>query len=225
MLKSFYGCCPLRNGVGIIAIFNFIWNAYSIIYRSFQYIIIITSYNNRDFETFYNDTETIDNDPVETSTEKSDIWANSNIFTDYAFLVLIGWIFLELVVNVDLKKSTFAHAPHKIYAWLMVYGANATFMLVIFTDNVLRADSWITEVPIGSILQTSIITLELLAVYSYYRQEMKTSASNFVQLKWQYISKGRVLSKGTDYATASTFAAEISDKSRKTMPYVINIQQ
>ncbi|XP_050432365.1 uncharacterized protein LOC126840564 isoform X4 [Adelges cooleyi] len=149
----------------------------------------------------------------------------SDIFTDYAFLVLIGWIFLELVVNVDLKKSTFAHAPHKIYAWLMVYGANATFMLVIFTDNVLRADSWITEVPIGSILQTSIITLELLAVYSYYRQEMKTSASNFVQLKWQYISKGRVLSKGTDYATASTFAAEISDKSRKTMPYVINIQQ
>ncbi|XP_050432364.1 uncharacterized protein LOC126840564 isoform X3 [Adelges cooleyi] len=87
MLKSFYGCCPLRNGVGIIAIFNFIWNAYSIIYRSFQYIIIITSYNNRDFETFYNDTETIDNDPVETSTEKSDIWANSSNFHDMQPLV------------------------------------------------------------------------------------------------------------------------------------------
>ncbi|VVC45751.1 Hypothetical protein CINCED_3A009931 [Cinara cedri] len=56
--------------------------------------------------------------------------AMHGIFMDYLFIVCYGWIVLELIVNIGLKRATFKHTTQNIYAWLIVYYGNLIFMII-----------------------------------------------------------------------------------------------
>ncbi|XP_050548297.1 uncharacterized protein LOC126909935 [Daktulosphaira vitifoliae] len=162
----------------------------------------------------------------------------SEFFMDYLFLVFIGWILLEVTVNIDLKKSTFMHAPYRIYSWLIVYYTNIAFMFIFVNDFSWRhlilqtkSSHFSEEIypTFEGYIYLLVTAIEVFIVQSFYYQQKTAAMSNIIQLKWQYVSKGKVVSKGLDYPSSSTFYDEISnqnfDGSNKKIPYVIDVKQ
>lgn len=74
----------------------------------------------------------------------------------------------------------------------------------------------------------AIVGLEIIIVHSHYIKEKNAMLNDYVQLKWKYVSKGRVMSKGVDYPTTSTFKEEMSGQTQdgsRIPPYITKIIQ
>lgn len=74
----------------------------------------------------------------------------------------------------------------------------------------------------------AIISVEIFIIHSYYIVEKNAMLNDFVQLKWKYVSKGNVMSKGIEYPSTSTFKAETSCQTQdgsRIPPYITNILQ
>jgi len=244
MLKTCFGCCPLRHGVSTVAFINMLWNILEIfkhVYHRYGHygrtVLTHTEQNNTSAPS--NDENTTETYPdYYTWAEFKVMPVMSGMFMDYIFVVTISWIFLEIISNIYLKQSTFKHAPHKIYIWLTTYYANLTFMILnlLCLIKVIRQSS----VNFASLNTTKekylmvelvyilMIAFEIFIVHSFYIMEKNTLLNDFIQLKWKYVSKGNVISKGLDYPSTSLFAVETSNETQyrsKIPPCITNILQ
>jgi len=251
MLNSCFGCCPLQHGVSGIAIVNIMLNIIEIIkhstHRFEQYgkLTLKPVYRpNSTFATMY-DNMTIDvesPDEPESWLDYEEIPIMSGIFMDYILMTTIGWIVLELISNIGLKQSTFKHAPHKVYVWLVIYYANLLFMvlhMVHYAMLVIRYPNMIDEFLskfhkyrfghyITKLIYIVIVGLEIIIVHSHYIKEKNAMLNDYIQLKWKYVSKGKVVSKGVDYPSTSTFKEEMSGQTQdgsRIPPYITKIVQ
>ncbi|XP_025418886.1 uncharacterized protein LOC112689407 [Sipha flava] len=237
MLKTCFGCCPLRNGVSVIAIVNIIWNILMLLlhvkHRTNQYSKI-------DFEE--RNTTLYDDDKKDSfqSTQWQKISALTDIFMDYIFIFAASWIALELISNIALKQSTFKQAPHKIYVWLTVYSANLLFMLIhlaYYMSIIIKHSIRLNNIDImgddfgnfyQKLMYIIIILFEITIIYSYYITEHNERLNTHVQLKWKYISKGKIESQGVDIAHTSAFMTSTSRQTQersKLPPYITNVLQ
>lgn len=69
---------------------------------------------------------------------------------------------------------------------------------------------------------------EIAIVHSYYIMEHNAMLNTFVQLKWKYISNGKVESQGVDLTSTSAFMASTSrqtEEGTKLPPYITNVLQ
>jgi len=74
----------------------------------------------------------------------------------------------------------------------------------------------------------AFVSFEIFIVHSFYKLEKEALLNDFVQIKWTYVSRGEVVSKGTDYTSTSTFRAETSRQTQDGIaipPYITNILQ
>jgi len=244
MLKTCFGCCPLKHGVSSIALMNIIWNVLEV----FKHI----HHRNEQYERYewvsnsYNNSSVSPND--NSTTEEPDYWSDleripvmSGIYMDYIFIISISWVVLELISNCCLKQSTFKRAPQKIYAWLVIYYANILFMILHLAHYIIL----IIQYPILmssvstmlhqhfshfflKLIYIAIISLEIIIIHSYYIVEEKNMLNDIVQLKWKYVSRGQVVSKGVDYSSSSTFNATTSGETQERSripPYITNVIQ
>lgn len=72
------------------------------------------------------------------------------------------------------------------------------------------------------------MVFEIIIIHSYYIAEEKAILNNFVQIKWKYVSRGDVVSRGVDYPSTSNFTALTSRQTQegsRIPPYITNILQ
>ncbi|XP_026805994.1 uncharacterized protein LOC113549045 [Rhopalosiphum maidis] len=244
MLKTCFGCCPLKHGVSTIALINIIWNITEVFkhihHRSEQYERYDWVYNS-------NNNSSVSSDDNST-TEEPDYWSDleripvmSGVYMDYIFIISISWVVLEFISNCCLKQSTFKRAPQKIYAWLVVYYANLLFMILHLVHYIILmirypilmytlltlAHQHFSHVFL-KLIYITIISLEITIIHSYYIFEEKNMLNDIVQLKWKYVSRGQVVSRGVDYSSSSTFNATTSGQTQdgsRIPPYITNVIQ
>ncbi|XP_025197224.1 uncharacterized protein LOC112596002 [Melanaphis sacchari] len=245
MLKTCFGCCPLRHGVSAIALINIIWN----ITEGFKHIAHRREqYDRYDWVEHSYDNSSNSTDDNSTAEHDLDYWSDiekipvmSGVYMDYIFIITVSWIVLELISNCCLKQSTFKRAPQKIYAWLVVYYANLLFMilhLVHYITMMIRhpilVNSLLTMISqnfgpfFAKLIYIVIISFEITIIHSYYIFEEKNMLNDIIQLKWKYVSRGQVVSKGVDYSSSSTFNAITSGQTQegsRIPPYITNIIQ
>ncbi|KAL5244167.1 hypothetical protein ACI65C_011577 [Semiaphis heraclei] len=180
--------------------------------------------------------------------ESADYWSDveripvmSGIYMDYVFMITISWVVLEFISNFCLKQSTFKRAPQKIYLWLVVYYANLLFMVlhlvhytILMTRHSILVYTLFTTVQqhfghfFVKLTYIAIISLEIAVIHSYYVFEEKNMLNDIVQLKWKYVSRGEVVSKGVDYSSSSVFNERTSGQTQegtRIPPYITNIIQ
>lgn len=69
---------------------------------------------------------------------------------------------------------------------------------------------------------------EIFIIYSYYNIERNEILQTYVQLKWKYISKGKIESQGIDITSTSAFMTSIPRQTQersKLPPYITNVLQ
>lgn len=245
MLKTCFGCCPLHHGVSAIALINIIWNITELLkhiyHRTEQYERFNWVYHS-------NNNSSVSPDDNSTAEEDSDYWSDieripvmSGIYMDYIFIITVSWVVLEFISNCCLKQSTFKRAPQKIYAWLVIYYGNLVFMalhlvhyLILMMRHPILVYTFFSMVKqhFGHFFLKSIyiaiISLEIVIIHSYYIFEEKNMLNDIIQLKWKYVSRGQMVSKGVDYSSSSTFNARTSGQTQegsKIPPYITNIIQ
>ncbi|CAI6349355.1 unnamed protein product [Macrosiphum euphorbiae] len=166
---------------------------------------------------------------------------DSGIYMDYVFIIAVSWVVLEFISNCCLKQSTFKRAPQKIYLWLVIYYANLLFMvlhLVHHTISMMRHSilvyslSLILDQEFGhffmKLIYIAIISFEIGIIHSYYISEKKNMLNDIIQLKWKYVSRGKMVSKGVDYSSSSAFNERTSGQTQegsRIPPYITNIVQ
>ncbi|CAI6347928.1 unnamed protein product [Macrosiphum euphorbiae] len=165
----------------------------------------------------------------------------SGLYMDYIFIMAVSWIVLEFISNCCLKQSTFKRAPQKIYLWLVIYYANLLFMvlhlvhytILMTSHSILQHSilSW-TKQHFGhfflKLIYIAIISLEIAIIHSYYISEKKNMLNDIIQLKWKYVSRGKMVSKGVDYSSSSAFNERTSGLTQggsRIPPYITNIIQ
>uniref|UniRef100_A0A2S2PBZ7 Transmembrane protein n=1 Tax=Schizaphis graminum TaxID=13262 RepID=A0A2S2PBZ7_SCHGA len=244
MLKTCFGCCPLKHGVSTIALINIIWN----ITEVFKHIHHRDEqYKQYDWVNNSNHNSSVSLDDNST-TEEPDYWSDleripvmSGIYMDYIFIISISWVVLELISNCCLKQSTFKRAPQKIYAWLVIYYANLSFMILHLVHYIILMIRYPTLMYtlltqehqnfshfFLKLIYITIISLEITIIHSYYIIEEKNMLNDIVQLKWKYVSRGQVVSRGVDYTSLSTFNATTSGQTQegsRIPPYITNVIQ
>lgn len=246
MLKTCFGCCPLHHGVSTIALINIVWNITEalkhIYHRNEQYErfkLIVNSNSNSSVSP--DDNSTADEDSVDYWSDIERIPVMSGIYMDYIFMITISWIVLEFISNCCLKQSTFKRAPQKIYVWLVIYYANLVFMvlhlihyIILMMRHTILVHTLFTMVQqhfghfFVKLIYIAIVSLEITIIHSYYISEEKNMLNDIVQLKWKYISRGEMVSKGVEYSSSSAFNARTSGQTQegsRIPPYITNIIQ
>lgn len=250
MLKTCFGCCPLHHGVSAIAIINIVWNITEalkhIYHRNEQYERFKWVINSNGNNASANTLNTFDNSTADD--ESADYWSDieripvmSGIYMDYVFMITISWVVLEFISNCCLKQSTFKRAPQKIYLWLVIYYGNLMFMvlhllhyLILMMRHSILIHTLFTMMQqhfghfFVKLIYIAIISLEIVIIHSYYIAEEKNMLNDIVQLKWKYVSRGEVVSKGVDYSSSSAFNERTSGQTQegsRVPPYITNIIQ
>ncbi|XP_060862717.1 uncharacterized protein LOC132939523 [Metopolophium dirhodum] len=245
-MKTCFGCCPLRHGVSTIALINIFWNIIEAFkhlhHRINEYELFkLINISNGNTSVSHDDNSTAEYEPLDYWSDVDSIPVMSGIYMDYVFIITVSWVVLEFISNCCLKQSTFKRAPQKIYLWLVIYYANLLFMvlhLVDYTISMMRHSilvytlTIIEEQHFGhfsmKLIYIAIISLEIAIIQSYYISEKKNMLNDIIQLKWKYVSRGKMVSKGVDYSSSSAFNERISGRTQegsRIPPYITNIIQ
>ncbi|KAL4122255.1 hypothetical protein QTP88_014622 [Uroleucon formosanum] len=245
-MKTCFGCCPLQHGVSTIAFINIVWNITEVLKHIYHRI---KQYDRYKWVHVSNGNTSVSSDDNSTAEyESHDYWSDieripimSGIYMDYIFIISVSWIVLEFISNFCLKQSTFKRAPQKIYAWLVIYYGNLLFMvlhLVHYTISMMRHLIAINTFFVMmeqefehfsmKLIYIAIISLEIAVIHSYYISEERKLINDIIQLKWKYVSRGEVVSKGVDYSSSSAFNERTSGQTQegsRMPPYITNIIQ
>ncbi|XP_060861684.1 uncharacterized protein LOC132938707 [Metopolophium dirhodum] len=245
-MKTCFGCCSLHHGVTAIALINIVWNITEALkhiyhrveeYERFKWIIN----SNGSTSVSPDDNSTAEYESSDYFSDIERIPVMSGIYMDYVFIITVSWVVLEFISNCCLKQSTFKRAPQKIYLWLVIYYANLLFMVLhlVYYTMLMTTNSILvytlfsrTKQHFGhffvKLIYIAIISLEIAIIQSYYISEKKNMLNDIIQLKWKYVSRGKMVSKGVDYSSSSAFNERISGQTQegsRIPPYITNIIQ
>ncbi|VVC34486.1 Hypothetical protein CINCED_3A023310 [Cinara cedri] len=139
---------------------------------------------------------------------------------------------------------SFQHTTQNIYAWLIVYYGNLIFMIIHMVyyvvnriimfgsfENFLHAHFFYHEHGIhffSNSIYIIIIAVEIFVTHSYYIAEEKAKLQKFVRIKWNYVSRGEVVSNGVNYPSATNFndlTSRGTQERSKIPPYITNVLQ
>eukprot|EP00102_Acyrthosiphon_pisum_P024140 XP_016661350.1 PREDICTED: uncharacterized protein LOC100575754 isoform X2 [Acyrthosiphon pisum] len=119
----------------------------------------------------------------------------------------------------DIKRVPVMSGIYMDYIFIMA----VSWIVLEFISNCCLKQSTFKK-----LIYIAIISFEIAIIHSYYINEKKNMLNDIIQLKWKYVSRGEVVSKGVDYSSSSAFNERTSGQTQegsRIPPYITNIKQ